>query len=253
MKIFHKFVLACFVIGALAIAMPVSAQLSNSNRSGGLTLKDLKKQNEEKKKGNGSSAGSSSSSNSGKSSGLNSLKKSNPNNGSGSGSYDSGDGYGSDGSSNQQDPYVKKYGVTREERYKILYGFFERFVLCRNHDGKFMPSSHDNQPFAVMYYPLKNFEYKALTGYDWTLGTKYDYTHAGGKKAKDIIEAIYQETGGNVKLRLAGAQELNFGRTFGAVQVAAPSDGIYFDVDLKTYDIINQFVESNNPNGGGMG
>lgn len=253
MKLYNRTITIALVLAALALILPATAQQPESTSKAGLTLKDLKKQNEEKKKGNGSSAGSSSSSNSGKSSGLNSLKKSNPSNGSGSGSYDSGDGYGSDGSSNQQDPYVKKYGVTREERYKILYGFFERFVLCRNHDGKFMPSSHDNQPFAVMYYPLKNFEYKALTGYDWTLGTKYDYTHAGGKKAKDIIEAIYQETGGNVKLRLAGAQELNFGRTFGAVQVAAPSDGIYFDVDLKTYDIINQFVESYNPNGGGMG
>lgn len=251
MKLYNRTITIALVLAALALILPATAQQPESTSKAGLTLKDLKKQNEEKKKGNGSSAGSSSSSNSGKSSGLNSLKKSNPSNG--SGSYDSGDGYGSDGSSNQQDPYVKKYGVTREERYKILYGFFERFVLCRNHDGKFMPSSHDSQPFAVMYYPLKNFEYKALTGYDWTLGTKYDYTHAGGKKAKDIIEAIYQETGGNVKLRLAGAQELNFGRTFGAVQVAAPSDGIYFDVDLKTYDIINQFVESNNPNGGGMG
>lgn len=251
MKLYNRTITIALVLAALALILPATAQQPESTSKAGLTLKDLKKQNEEKKKGNGSSAGSSSSSNSGKSSGLNSLKKSNPSNG--SGSYDSGDGYGSDGSSNQQDPYVKKYGVTREERYKILHGFFERFVLCRNHDGKFMPSSHDNQPFAVMYYPLKNFEYKALTGYDWTLGTKYDYTHAGGKKAKDIIEAIYQETGGNVKLRLAGAQELNFGRTFGAVQVAAPSDGIYFDVDLKTYDIINQFVESYNPNGGGMG
>ena len=247
MKLYNRTITIALVLAALALILPATAQQPESTSKAGLTLKDLKRQNEEKKQGNGSSSGSSSSSNSGKSGGLNSLKKSNPSNGSGSGSY------GSNGkSSKEQDPYVKKYGVTQEERNQILVGFFERFRMCRNHDGKFMPSSHDSQPFAVMYYPVKNFEYKAITGRDWTLGNKYDYTHLDTQKAKYIMEAITEETSGHVNLRLAGSQELNYGRTYGAVEVAAPVDGIYFDVDLRTFDIINQFVSAFSA-GGGMG
>lgn len=246
MKTFYKFAIAVFVIGALAFAMPVSAQLSNSNKSGGLTLKDLKKQNEEKNKGNGTnSGGNSQSDNSGKSGGLNSLKKLNPNNGDSSvdnegndsdGGYGSDEGYGTGGGSS------KAPKLTQKEKDRICYEFMTRFRPCRDHDRNYKPSSHDNKPFAIMYYPMKNIEYYAITGKMWNMGKKYDYMHYDAMKAKEVINTIAKETGGTVNLRIAGTQERNYGRTYGAVEVAAPADGIYFDIPIDLYERLEEVL-----------
>lgn len=246
MKIFHKFVLACFVIGALAIAMPVSAQLSNSNRSGGLTLKDLKKQNEDKNQGTPSQSTPSQGQNSGKSGGLNSLRKLNPNYGIDENKPDDGsaddNGGNSGGYSGGYGGNDKEPKLSQKEKDRICYEFMTRFRPCRDHDRNYKPSSHDNKPFAVMYYPMKNIEYYAITGKMWTMGKKYDYMHYDAMKAKEVINTIAKETGGTVKLRIAGTQELNYGKTYGAVEVAAPADGIYFDIPIDLYERLEEVL-----------
>lgn len=227
MKTVKSLLALILTIGAISLSVPSQAQLLQPRSTGTTTLSDLKKQNSQNVSPEADVECEPQQAESAKkapSAKKSQSKKATP-------------------KSDSNSSLEKAEPMPEEFREEIIASMFSRFRMCKNRSGKLIKSDVTGKPYAIIYYPVKNMEYQACTGYKYSGGDPTAYTPNNGGAAKRVVDAIVAESNGRYAMRVASASEIKTARSHGIVDMSAPSDGIYIAIPQSLFNTLRDIVK----------